>query len=396
MKRIKPSTFIICLSLLLIAALFTSSCSTEQAESKTLKLGLITSITGPTSGPLKSFYDAVGPTNELFNNMGGITVNGEQYQIEIIAADDQSTPQGAVTAAIKLLQDNIKFVSAPIFPVTLTSCTPTLEEAKIISACPSQLDPQPYIPENRYSFDCWATAYCTFSMFNYLQEKYPDVKRIALLTPDDPGPNFVLGITEEELPKRGMEIVAREKFPTTTEDFMPVVTKIMAEEPDAFMVAGIAPWVVGIVDSSRDLGFTGPVFGACPVGDMNQINAMIKPGNNYNVLQPGPDVLSDKVPSIVKDLRDIVQKENMEFTFDTAMPLGSIWPMLQAIEAAQSFDTDKVAETFEKMEVSTPWSDAKAKWAGEEYGYHHLLALDEVPIVRIAEGGKIEFEYVQR
>ncbi|MEJ2738606.1 MAG: ABC transporter substrate-binding protein [Dehalococcoidia bacterium] len=164
MRKLKP--LFICISLVLVLAMFlvTGACSTKSGEAKTLKVGLITAITGPMSGPLKSFYDAAGPTEKLINNMGGITVDGQQYFIEIVAADDQSTPQGAVTAAIKLLGDDIKFVSTPITPNTLTACAPVLEEAKVIGGCPSQMDPAPYTPDKRYSFNCWATEYLCLLM----------------------------------------------------------------------------------------------------------------------------------------------------------------------------------------------------------------------------------------
>ncbi len=394
MKKIKSISFIILISLLLITFVFASSCSTSSGEAKTLKMGLITAITGPMSGPLKSFYDAIGPTEELINNMGGITVGGQKYNIKIIAADDQSTPQGAVTAAIKLLQEDIKFVSTPITPNTLTACAPTLEEAKVIGACPSQMDPAPYTPDKRYSFNAWATWAMAVTSIDYLQKNYPNVKKLAYILPDDPGPNFDLTILDKEIPKRGLQVVFNERFPGNTEDFMPIVTKAMSEKPDAVVFVGIIPWVVGITNASRDLGFTGPLFGIAPCGDWYQLKAMVPPDKGYDIFYPAPDVRSDKMPSVVKDLRKIAEKDGVDFNFDTIMPMGALWAMLQGIEKAQSFDTDKVVDTLEKMDVSSPWSDAKAKWMGEEYGYHHQLVLEKVPMTRLMKGGTLEFEYL--
>ena len=396
MRKMKP--LYVCISLLLVLAMFVfaGGCSTKSGEAKTLKVGLITAITGPMSGPLKSFYDAAGPTEDLINNMGGITVGGQQYFIEIVAADDQSTPQGAVTAAIKLLGENIKFVSTPITPNTLTACAPTLEEAKVIGGCPSQMDPGPYTPDKRYSFNCWATEYLCLSSIDYLQKNYPNVKRIAYILPDDPGPNFDVMVLETELPKRGLQVVANERFPGNTTDFMPIVTKVMAEKPDAIMFVGIIPWVTGITSASRDLGFTGPLFGAAPCGDWYQLMAMIDPKYAYDIFYPAPPVKSDKMPDVVKDLRVLVEQAGLDFNFDSVMPLSALWPILQGIEKAQSFDTDVVVDTLEKMEVYSPWSEAKASWMGEEYGYHHQLVLDKVPMTRLVQGGELEFEYIKR
>lgn len=396
MRKLKPLYICLSLLLILVMVLLSGACTTKSGEAKTLKVGLITAITGPMSGPLKSFYDAAGPTEDLINNMGGIKVNGQQYFIEIVTADDQSTPQGAVTAAIKLLGEDIKFVSTPITPHTLTACQPSMEEAKVIGACPSQMDPAPYTPDKRYSFNCWATEYLCLSSIDYLQENYPDAKRIAYVLPDDPGPLFDVQLLEKELPKRGLQVVAHEKFPGNTTDFMPIVTKVMAEDPDAIMFCGIIPWVVGITNSSRDLGFTGPLFGAAPCGDWHQLKAMVDPKYGYDIFYPAPDVKSDKMPDVAKDLRKLVEQAGLDFNFDSVMPFGALWPVLQGIEKAQSFDTDVVVDTLENMEVYSPWSEAKASWMGEEFGYHHQLVLDKVPMTKLAKGGELEFEYIKR
>ncbi|MEJ2738607.1 MAG: hypothetical protein P8105_02015 [Dehalococcoidia bacterium] len=170
----------------------------------------------------------------------------------------------------------------------------------------------------------------------------------------------------------------------------------MAEKPDAIMFVGIIPWVTGITSASRDLGFTGPLFGAAPCGDWYQLKAMIDPKYGYDIFYPAPPVKSDKMPDIVKELRKVVEQDGIDFNFDSVMPLSGLWPILQGIEKAQSFDTDKVVDTLEKTDVYTPWSEAKASWMGEEYGYIHQLVLDKVPMTRLTKSGELEFEYIKR
>jgi hypothetical protein len=106
-------------------------------------------------------------------------------------------------------------------------------------------------------------------------------------------------------------------------------------------------------------------------------------------------VKSDKMTSVAKDLRKLVEQSGLEFNFDCIMPMSGLWPILQGIEKAQSFDTDKVVDTLEKMEVSSIWSDGKGRWMGEEWGYQHQLVLDKAPMTRLAKGGVLEFEYIQ-
>ena len=105
--------------------------------------------------------------------------------------------------------------------------------------------------------------------------------------------------------------------------------------------------------------------------------------------------MSDKMPPVVREIRDLMQKSGLVMNFDSVMVLSALWPILQGIEAAQSFDTEKVVVAMENMEsFDTPWG--KARWAGEEInGNNHMAKLDTVPITRIMNG-QIEFEWVEQ
>ena len=59
------------------------------AETNTLKIGLITSVTGPLAPAMKSIADAAKPAQDLMNQRGGITIKGQKYLIEVDAEDDQ-------------------------------------------------------------------------------------------------------------------------------------------------------------------------------------------------------------------------------------------------------------------------------------------------------------------
>ena len=98
----------------------------------------------------------------------------------------------------------------------------------------------------------------------------------------------------------------------------------------------------------------------------------------------------------MQELGTMAKDMNLEFQVDCVNTFNTVWIIKQAIEKAQSFDTDKVVDTLEKTDVYTPWSEAKASWMGEEYGYIHQLVLDKVPMTRLTKSGELEFEYIKR
>ena len=83
--------------------------------------------------------------------------------------------------------------------------------------------------------------------------------------------------TEKEIRKRGLEVVFHEAFKIGSEDFYPILTRALATKPDAIdMVISIAPWSAGVINQSRELGFTGPIF-ATVMADTNILNSMLNP-----------------------------------------------------------------------------------------------------------------------
>ena len=92
----------------------TAPASTDTTAAATkedvLKFGAISSGTGDMAPAFKAMYDSVKPTEDLLNEMGGITIGDTHYTIEIVYYDDQSTTAGGVSAANKLIEDGVKYV----------------------------------------------------------------------------------------------------------------------------------------------------------------------------------------------------------------------------------------------------------------------------------------------
>jgi branched-chain amino acid transport system substrate-binding protein len=396
MKTARSVLVVPCLPLI-FALFILSSFSTNEAvaQTKTLKIGLITSVTGPMAPSFKPLVDAAKPAADYLNQRGGITVKGKKYRIEVVTADDQSSPPGAVSATNKLIQDDIKFIVAPLFIPSNRAIAPICEEAKIVRMTPSCADTAPFSPPNRYSFNAESTNYNPPYVYDKLRSIYPQVKRIAIIRPDDPGAKTYADVTEKEIKKRGVEIVFNEAYKIPTEDFYPILTKTMAQKPDAIeMIFGIIPWAKGIIEQSREMGFTGPITAVAAVGDTNLLKSVIDPKYAYDICQANLDVFSPKMLPVVQDLRKLMEKATKEkFDFGHVLTLQAVWIIMQGIEKAQSLDTDKVASALENMkDVETPYG--AGKFIGKDLIGIDRLLFKSIPFSRIVKGGKIEFEFL--
>ena len=370
--------------------------TSTSSPPQTLKIGVITSITGPVAPGLKSEYDAAKPTEDLLNQMGGITLNGQKYNIEIVVQDDKSSPPDGVAAANKLVQDGVKYIVAPIFPPVALALLPICTQAKIITIVPSQLDPVEFSKDNPYNFCAFMLCYDIPPVYDYLQKNYSQVKKVAVIAPDDPGSNTTFDLTIKEAEKRGLTVVDKERFPTETQDFYPIVTKMLAQKPDAIdAVGGLAIWYASIINMAREQGFTGPIYAGGIFGDINLMVNMVKPQYANDIFEGCPDVLSDQMLPIVKQLRPLVEKTGSQYIFDSVNVLSATSIILKGIQNAKSFDSDKVKAAIEAMtRVDSVWGEAV--WAGEDLGgLNHMLKVQKVPVSRIMNG-KITFEFVSR
>ncbi|MGD0663393.1 MAG: ABC transporter substrate-binding protein [Syntrophorhabdales bacterium] len=371
MFKVVPAVLITFLAALLLVAITGS----EAAESM-VKIGMITSLTGPMAPAFKDLADAAKPTADLLNKRGGITIQGKKYLIEIVTEDDQSSPPGAVAATNRLIQQGVKFVLPPLFIPSNMAMTPLAEDAKVLSMKAMGAVRDQANPNLRYSFVASTFVYNSPVGYDYLQKHYPKAKKIAIISPDDPVGKIYRELSEKEIKARTLDLVFEEQFKIGSEDFYPLLTRAFQKKPDAMdIVFSIEPWSAAIINQSRELGFTGPIYASVGLlGDINILKGMIEPKYAYDLFQMGADVQSPKMPSIVKDYRAVVaQYVKTPFNTSHLAVLDAVYVLVQGIEKAQSLDTDKVAQALEGMKsIDTVYG--RGRMAGEDFfGVKHVV-----------------------
>ena len=363
------------------------------AETKTLKIGLVSSLSGPWAAGIKSQVVAAKPAADFMNQRGGITVNGQKYNIEIVTADDQSSPPGAVAAVSKLIQDGIKFVISPIFAPNDLAMGKDCEQAKVLRMCPNRGNAENFGPPDHYSFLAEETIFNCRYVYDRITTLYPHVKRIAIIHPDEPNVKGLADEAEKQIKQHGLQVVINEPYKIPTEDFYPTLVKVMAQKPDAIeCLFALLPWSKGIIEQSRENGFTGPVFAVASLGDNNELKAMIDPNYAYDICHATPYLDSPKTLPIVREYGKVIERETREkFNMDHVMTFQALWAILQGIERAQSLDTDRVVAVLETAKnIQTPYGPGR--FGGKELIGINRLMIRDVPFTQIMKGGKMEYE----
>lgn len=380
----------------------TTAPSTETTaaptKTETVKFGVITSLTGVMAPGFKAIYDSVKPTQDLLNSKGGFTIGDTRYNIEIVAYDDQSSTAGAMSAINKLIEDGVKFLYPPMFMPNNLAINQLCEENKILRIKTFGAGADEVNPNNPFMFFANSGVENIELFYKFAIAKYPNVKKIAVITPDDPGGATYQKLIKETIAANGLDLVYFEVYPIGTEDYYPILNKALAAKPDAIdVIYGIPPWTSAIINQSRELGFTGPIFGPCCLGDPNIVLGMINNKEHaHDILDCAPDVNSDKMLPIVKELKAEIQKAGASWEMDSLHLLDAFTVLIQMIEAAQSLNTEDIVAVVDSGKMTTfETIYGPGSWGShpEIYGNNHCGK--KPTLMSIIHDGKVQFDFLQ-
>jgi branched-chain amino acid transport system substrate-binding protein len=250
---------------IMASPLMVASAKAAVPKAKMLKIGAIISMTGFASASEMLIWEGV-QLFEAWINEQGITIDGQPYQIKFIAEDGQSSAEGAVAAANKLIYDHgVKFLVGPVMPFMVVASGTVTEPAKVVRvALYNCYMPDEYGPKTPYTFIANDTTvdFMTPNM-QFLKEAYPNVKKITVLTPDDGAPPFLEPIFREKAAAEGLELLDFVLWSLDTQDFTSVTVKAVNTKPDSlFLINGWPIHMGSMLKAAREMGFTGPIL-AC-------------------------------------------------------------------------------------------------------------------------------------
>lgn len=375
---------------LVVAAImpFDASCG-GATKAKTIKIGVPFALTGFFSEADVLHQQGAKIFQDWFNKRGGITIKGEKYNIEFLYEDIKGTNDGSVAAAQKLIhEDGVNFLVVSGPPPFNIGVTVVAEPAKAVRVnMYNCMMPDELSSKTPYTFVCPVNSLIgTPGALSYLKRAYPAVKKVSWAIPADGSPPFLAPITEKAIKQAGYEITKRVEWSWGTVDWTPVATALLRGKPDAVMFMNGGPMSTGgMMKALRELGFKGPLGAMCP-------------DNIYALLGiVGPEASDIFIHSIKADAPEMTPaiKEMVKMGLAAGYELPAApdwvwvgtaaWPLVQAIEAAQSLDATMVKDTFEKMKViKTPYGDGHLCGL-KTFGINHMITAPQ-PMAAIEKG----------
>jgi branched-chain amino acid transport system substrate-binding protein len=196
--------------------------------------------------------------------------------------------------------------------------------------------------------------------------KYFKIQSVALIAPNDQGGTDIVSVDEVAYKDNGIK-TSSEYYQRGTTKFAPIITRILAANPDAVDTASSPPGDAGvIVKQLRLAGFTGPIGrnGGPGTAEILRVCGGIDVLKDFYWYEAQPPN-TPQMRAIDEEYKKLLGKDQ---TFGTSMwsNLPGARMTLKAIEVAGTTDdVQKVADALRHLPVDDP-NMGKGVWSGQK------------------------------
>ena len=322
------------------------------APPKTLDIGVATPLTGTAAHHGTMMQNGILMAIEDQNEEGGITIAGQKYTLNPIIRDTKFDVVVGKSVAEELIFDKgVKIIGGP-FVMDAVSAQTVTEPNKVILFVINPIVPQMTGSNKPYTF---FYGFPFIQMYDtvvaYLPKFYPEAKKVVSIVVDMPDLPAFMNSAEVVCPRHGLEWLGYEKIPVTTQDFMPVISRVMAKKPDVIDVAQLGSLGgLGALETKqlREAGFKGVIM--VPGSVLTETIEEIVPKEYlYKIICDQVDINSPIGGEPYRAFGERFQKRfNMLPTNLAYLDYNPIKALFQFIDGKDTMDSTAWMEGFEK------------------------------------------------
>ena len=228
------------------------------AANPVLKVGFVGVTSGPAAAWGTSNVRSMKTLADMWNSAGGVKIGDKTYDIEIVTFDDQKDPKLAIQGMEKMAQEGVHYVVGPNVDDTAAAVRPVAEQNNIIYfpySFPKSLYTK---PASNAVLGMVANYQSGPAIYKYLMDN-KGVKTVAFVAANESDPLSQRDSGVAAAKALGLDVVAAtDTYSTDTTDFTPVLTPIVALNPDLLVLSGVAPANAPLlIRSARELGYKG-------------------------------------------------------------------------------------------------------------------------------------------
>ena len=323
----------------------------KKTEEKVIKIGVFEPTTGENGGG--GFQEVLGIryAREMHPT---VTINGEEYQVELVEVDNKSDKTEAVNAAQKLVSEKVSVVLGSYGSGVSIAAGQIFADAKIPAIGCSCTNPQVTEGNDYYFRVCFIDPFQGTVMANYAFQN--GAKSAAVIT--QLGDDYSSGLGsffKDAFAKLGGEIVSEEQFQTNQTDFKAILTNIKAATPDIIFAPSSITTAPLIIKQARELGITATIA----AGDTWENSTIIEnagkdaEGVVLSTFFDEAEPANDEAAAFIKGFKEYLVKNKQEDIIPAVSALGydSYLAAIKAIETANSTDTTAIRDALKGVQI---------------------------------------------
>jgi len=342
---------VVFLTILLSITVLLSSASAKSGNIKTLKIGATWPMHTALGLETKKCFDLIIPQ---FNKAGGLVIQGQRYNIEMITYDDKYKAEVARAAAERLVfKDKVKYIlqlgSAPT-AATLPVTEP--EKVIVLSGCTTEKITD---PANHYCARTATSFTAGAAMWRNLAKAHPELKTMVTLAPDEEGGRARTKTDTSCAKSYGIKILDNLYFPPRAADFAPMATKIASLKPDlvTYPRVGAGTQFGLILKALYESGWSG-VHMSPTVPKIDEVLAVTSKESMEGLVHKIWPTDLAKPPKEAAELKELYVNK-----YGTWSEVGVTWVngfycFVAAAKKADSLNTDKIIAALNGLEFDCP------------------------------------------
>lgn len=351
----------------LIAAISLGLTGIAQAENKLLKIGFVGVTSGPAAAWGISNQRSMETRAEWINEIGGIKIGDDTYDVEIVSFDDQKDPKRAIAGMEKMAQEGIHYVVGPNVDDGAAAVRPVAEKNGIMYfpyAFPQSLYTA---PASNAVLGMVANYQSGPAIYKYLMEN-KGVKTVAFIAANESDPLSQRDGGVAAATALGLEVVAdKDTYQNDTRDFVPVLTPVLRKQPDLLVLSGVAPGNAPLlIRAARELGYEGLIStetaqdaGVLKEGAGELANGFISVGGAST-----PEIRTEAMEEFI----DRYTKMHGEYNDESNTKVYALEYILETMKAnpASMTSVEEFKTTMDTFEAPNIYmkGDAKLKYVG--------------------------------
>jgi len=347
------------------------------AAEDTIHLGSAISLTGKYSSNGVDSQNGYDLAIKRVNEMGGVTVDGKSYKLEVTYYDDESTPARTAQLLERLInQDGIKYVLGPYSSATTIAAAPVTEKYKIPMIEAEGASRALFNKGYKYLFAVLSTseqylagAITLAAEIAEKEGRKPSDMKVALVFENDAFSLDVRAGVVESMKEYGMQIIIDEKMPADLSDISATLTKVKALKPDLLVISGHNKGAVTAARQIKELQVEVPMIAMTHCEGAKIVKQFGADADGYLCPTQWAETLSyeDKYFGTAAEY-DKLFKESFDgyqnVPYQSAQASAAVLVWVDAIQRANSLDTEKIRDAIAATDMMTFYGPIKFSEAG--------------------------------